>query len=124
MYWDNVSQMLQEELFLILRNSPYDFLNQIFCSDNINYSGWEIRGNDVIYRFDIYAPNPPTNFVLEQVRQKLNIKIAQYQGQFIKQYGHGQTSLAHPCIYYGMYILSMKQDGVMVRFEIVSHCSL
>ena len=122
-HWNNVSQMLQDELFLILKNSPYEYFNTMFCSDNINNNGWEIRGNDIVYCFDIYTSTPPTNFVLEQLRQKLNLKIAQYQRMFIQQYGHEQASLLYPCIYYGMYILSMKQDGVMVRFEITTHLS-
>ena len=122
-HWNQVSVMLQEELYFILKSSPYDFLNQMFCSDNINYSGWETRQNDVVYFYDIYTSTPPTDFVLEQVRQKLNIKIAQYQRQFIQQCGFEEAALYHPCIYHGMYITSIKQDGIMIRFEIITHLS-
>ena len=122
-YWNNISSMIQEELFLILKNSPYEFLNNMFCSDNINNSGWEIRDNEILYYYDIYTSEPQNSFALEQIRQKLNLKISQYQRQFIQQFGHEQTSLSYPCIYYGMYISSIRQDGSMIRFEIVSHLS-
>ena len=122
-HWNRVSLMLQEDLFFVLKISPYEFLNNLFCSDNINNSGWEVRENETLYYFDIYTSESQNSFVLEQIRQKLNLKIAQYQQQFIQQYGHEQTKLSYPCIYYGMYILSIKQDGTMIRFEIISHLS-
>lgn len=122
-HWDNVSLMLQRELFFILKNSPYEFFNYLPCSDDIYNCGWELRGNDIVYCYEVYVSDPPNNFILEQIRKKLNLKIAQYQRMFIQQYGHEQASLLYPCIYYGMYLLSMKQDGVMVRFEITTHLS-
>ena len=122
-YLNYIYQMILKEFYLILKNSPYEFLNKISSSDSINSCGWEYRGDEVVYYFDIYVPDPPNNFVLEQIRKKLNIKIAQYQRQLIQQYGHEQAFLLYPCIYHGIYILSIKQDGAMVRFEIITHLS-
>lgn len=121
--WNDVSQMILEELFLILKNSPYGFLNNMFCSDNIINAGWVVHNNNIVYHYDIYCSDPPNDCALEQIRQKLNQKIAQYQQQLIRQYGHKQTALSYPCIYYGMYITSIKRNGTMIHIEIVSHLS-
>lgn len=121
-YWNNLSFILQEELFVVLKNSPYPFLNNLYCSDNINNCGWWFKGNDLFYYYDIYS-EPQNSFVLEQIRQKLNHKIAHYQQQFIYQYGHDQAAQMNPCIYYGFYITSIRQHGAMIRFEITTHLS-
>ena len=123
MHRDNVSQMLLEELFLILKNSPYDCFNKIFCIDNIICTGWTEHDDEIFYHYDIYCSDPPNGFALEQIRQKLNIAIAQCQRRFIQQFGHEQTILSYPCIYHGMYLSSIKADGTMIHIEIVSHLS-
>ena len=122
-HWNKVSMTLQEELFEILKNSSYDYFNNLHCPNNLMNYGWEIRENEILYCFDVYTPNPPNNFVLEQIRQKLNIEIAQFQAMVLQEYGHDLASLIYPCIYYGMYIMSMKRDGVMIQFRIATHLS-
>lgn len=122
-HWNKVSLTLQEELFEILKNSAYDYFNNLHCPNNLINYGWEIRENEVLYCFDVYTPNPPSNFILEQIRQKLNIEIAQHQAIFLQQYGDDLACLIYPCIYYGMYIMSMKRNGVMIQFKVATHLS-
>ena len=118
-YIRSVMYEMQNDLFPILGKRHYRFLNSILAPADIRVAGYKVRGNGIIYEFQLEksAETSVDSTILQRVQQNMNADIQQAQYHLGT---HG--SLAdYPFLAYGLKVVGIKDVGLALQVSVVTN---
>ena len=116
--------VIQEALFDILAHRDIEHIKTIRAAADIRIIDYRVVNDAFIYIFeiekkDIYSK--VSNYALEQLRRRMNSDIYRRQQQIMRIYGVEFLMINYPLLYYGIYILKIKDVGDSLRLYVATH---
>ena len=118
----NTGMYIPNELYEALRQGNYPLIQPIQSCRNFRFNSWVKSKGIILYKYRLQKVNiqqPIANIVLQQMMVNMNKDIASAQNELINLYGHEYVSAFYWCIYYGMYIMAIKDVGMEIEITVV-----
>lgn len=101
------------DLYEGFKNHSYYILEPIYTPDAIRIHNYTLYDDCIVYHFTLDKKNlgKTAAIILEKLKQNFNLDLASAQRNIVQQCGYPYLQMHHPFLYYGIYVVDIKDLG-------------
>lgn len=112
---------IHQELFDVMSQCQYTILHPIHLLSHIRPAGWRLTSQGVIYRFILSGTQNPAQFILTNLKNKINLDIYNYNKNIVATMPLQVAQMLHPHIINGLYVLQASAVGNDIYLYVASN---